>query len=202
MNLRHILAASAVASALILTGAACSSPDTAPVEVTSPVAITPSASPVPNISTPNNSDVDAILITVNGFYAYVTTPENASKISAAGERFANRTEVTDEEVLQFAKDYPEIFQHFDVSTPDNIKSAYGQLVTGASLAQTAPGIKIVAPAESVKLNGDTATVNSTMVTVSTPEKTMDSAADPNSTDLIDVVKKDGKWLMVATTPLS
>lgn len=205
MNLRHILASSAVASALIFTVAACSSPAPAPVEVTSPVAITPSAPTSAPVSSPSaqvNGEEQAILTTVNGFYDYVTTPENADKIAAAGERFADRTEVSNEEVHQLAKDYPEVFQYFDTSTPENIKNAYGQMVTGASLAKTIPGIKIVVPLEAVKQNGETATVNSTMVTVSTPEKKMDSAADPNSTNLIDVVKKDGKWLMVATTPIS
>lgn len=209
MNLRNILAASAVASALMLTTAACSSPDKTPVEVTSPVAITPSAPTASAPSTPTASAASqatgeeaAILTTVNGFYDYVTTPENADKITAAGERFADRAQVSNEEVFQLAKDYPEIFQYFDVSTPENIKNAYGQMVTGAGLAQTIPGIKIVVPLEAVKQQGDTATVNSTMVTVSTPERKMDSAADPNSTDLIDVVKKDGKWLMAATTPLA
>lgn len=195
MNLRHVISSTAIASALIFTGVACSTPSSAPVEVTSPVAVTPSA-PV------TSGDEEAILTTVNGFYEYVTTPANADKVAAAGERFADRSEVSDEEVNQLAKDYPEIFQHFDTSTPQNVKNAYGQLVAGVSLAASIEGIKVVAPVEAVKQNGDTATVNSTMVKVTTPEKTMDSAADPESTDLINLIKKDGKWLMVATTPLS
>jgi hypothetical protein len=193
MNIRKILSASVLASAIIFSGTACSSP-------VNPV--TPDGLPNPNVTQQETGEEDQVVAVVNGFYDYVTTPENADRIAEAGERFSGRTEVSDEELQQMVADFPDVFKYFDTATSENVKNAYGQLVAGVSLASTVEGIKITAPKEAVKQYGSTATVNSTMVTIKTPARTMDSSADPDSIDLVQLVKKDGKWLMVATNPTS
>lgn len=197
MKINQILSASLLAGAVILSGTACSSnsPQNNSGEVTATT--TAQAS-----STNTAEDTTKILETVNGYYDFITSPDSSENIKSAGADLVGK-KATDEEIQSFAEDFSEGFQYFDTSTTQLIKSAYTVMSVGAQSLQP-DSVQISAPEESVAVNGDTATVNTTWIEVVKNGKTYPTSpeSDPDESDLIQLVKKDdGSWVIVPNSSL-
>lgn len=102
---------------------------------------------------------------VNDLYAFVLNPASYDQIIKASERFADREEVSDKELVAWAKEYPTIFRHYDISTGDKVRSAYTQLAIMAELGKKAAGVKITVPVDAITVYGDSATVDVSMAVI-------------------------------------
>lgn len=197
LKINQIFAASLIAGAVILSGTACAA--SIPEGRNTPT--TAVASPQVN-STDSTEDNAKILKTVNGYYDFIASPDSSEKIKTAGADLVGK-QATDEEIQAFAKDFPDGFQYFDTSTTQLIKSAYTVMSVGSQSLQP-DTVKISAPEESVTVNGDTATVNTTWITVVKNGKTYPTSPEstPDKSDLIQLVKKDdGSWVIVPNSSL-
>lgn len=201
LKIKQLLSASLLASMVILSGTACSAPSPSPAPEESKAQTTATASPQVN-STDSTEDTAEILKTVNGYYDFITAPESKDKIKSAGADLMGK-KATDEELQTFATNFSEGFQYFDTSTSQLIKSAYTVMSVG-STSLHAESVKISAPKESVTIDGDTAALNTTWITVTKNGKTYPTAPEstPDPSDLIQLVKKsDGSWVIVANSSL-
>jgi hypothetical protein len=196
MKIRNTLSVSVIVGAILLTGTACSS--TAVNESSPSPSSSSSISDTETLDT-QASDTEAVLTTVNGYYSFIANPESQGKIKQA-ESEITTSPVTDKELQEFATNFSEGFQYFDTSTSQLIQNAYKAMMLGSSVSQSRPGLEITVPANSVSIDGQTATVNTTWVSVTEDGKTFptDAEANPNPDDLINLVKKDdGSWVIVA-----
>jgi hypothetical protein len=199
LKIDQIFSASLLAGALILSATACSAPSPAPEG--NKAQTTATASPQVN-SADSTEDTAKILKTVNGYYDFITSPDSKDKIKSAAADLTGRN-ATDEELQTFAKSFPEGFQYFDTSTSQLIQRAYTVMSVG-SMSLQPDNVKISAPEESVNIDGDTATLNTTWISVTKNGKTYPVAAEstPDPSDLIQLVKKgDGSWVIVANNSL-
>ena len=216
MKITKILSASVLAGAVLFSGTACSFIDGGTKTESSPSASqdpksTASESPesepaeTSETSSEENSDstIEGVLETVNGYYAFATDSSSLAKTQEAARPLDGKESVTDEELATLVAAFPEGFQYFDTSNPQLIKNAYVQLISGAEAGQAMPGTKIVVPTEAVTYDGgDTATVNPTAIIISQNGEIVPSESDPYATELINLVKKDNKWVIVAESPAS
>lgn len=203
-----------LAGAVLLSSTACSSlfGGDSPVPDMSG---TPSASNIPlsgldventeETESPEDTteaDVEAIMVTMNGYYDYITQPETLASVKQAGERFSglSEAEVTDDDLDEMVADFPEGFQYFDTSSGNRIKAAYMQLLTGSSLIQSLPGLSFDVPQEAVTVAGDTATVNQTIINILKNGEDTGGDDDVNSSHLTELVKQDGTWVIVGEMP--
>lgn len=203
MKLNQIFSASLLAGAVLLSGTACAA--SIPEGRNTPVPSS-SASAEPSQTTSEDSATDntaKILTTVNGYYDFITDPESPDKIKSAGDPLVGKA-ATDEEMRTFAEDFSEGFQYFDTSTSDLIRRSYKSMSLG-SLSLTEQGsITISAPEESVTIDGDTATVNTTWISATKNGKKLRTAPEssPDASDLIQLVKKDdGSWVIVPSSSM-
>lgn len=205
LKINHILSASLLASAVILSGTACAAssipegrntPTTATADATASAESTYSAD-----ATDSTEDTAKILTTVNGYYDFITSPNSDEKIKTAAADLVGKA-ATDKQLQAFAEDFSEGFQYFDTSDSTLIKRAY-TVMSGASLSLQAQGsITISIPADAVTVDGDTATVNTTWISATKNGKKLGTAPEsyPDESDLTHLVKKDdGSWVIVANT---
>lgn len=206
MKINHIFSASLLAGAVILSGTACAAspiPDgrNTPMLTSASPQVDPTESTDSTNSADSTEDTFQILTTVNGYYDFITAPNSDEEIKSAGAHLMG-VAATDEELQTFAEDFSEGFQYFDTSDSTLIKRAY-TVMSGASLSlQDQGSITISVPEESVTVDGDTATVNTTWISATKNGKSLRTApeASPDESDLIQLVKKDdGSWVIVANT---
>lgn len=218
MKITKILSASVLAGAVLFSGTACSVLDGGKKAEGSPSASASQAPTATESSSPegqptetseapseetSDAAVEGVLETVNGYYAFSTDSSSLAKTQAAASALNGKETVTDEELATLVDGFPEGFKYFDTSSPQLIKNAYIQLLAGATAGQSMSGTKIVVPAEAVTYDGgDTATVNPTVIIITQNGEIVPSESDPYATELINLVKKDGKWVMVGEAPKS
>lgn len=197
MKINHILSASFLAGAVILSGTACAA--SIPEGRNTPTTASASAQ-VDSADT--TEDATKIVETVNGYYDFITAPDSSEKIKSAGVDVVGK-KATDEEIQAFAESFPEGFQYFDTSTTKLIQRAYTVMSVGA-LSLQPDTVKISVPEESVTVDGDTATVNTTWIAVVKNGKTYPTSPEstPDESDLIQLVKKDdGSWVIVPNSSM-
>ena len=210
MKITRILSASVLAGAVLLSTTACSVSDmfsetgssTASATASAPASPEPSESSQAEETTDTVSEQEAVAEVVNGYYTYVLMKGNLADIQAAGEPLDGKATVTDEELTTLINSLPEGFQYFDVSSPELIRNAYGQLLAGGSVGEVAKGVvEIVTPADAVTVDGDRATVNTTLASVTRDGEELNTTQDPYAADLLNLKKNDsGSWVMVAEAP--
>lgn len=200
MRINQIFSASVLAGAVLLSGTACAA--SIPEGRNTPVPSSVSAEPSQTISEDSVADNTAkILTTVNGYYDFITAPNSDETIKSAGVDLVGKA-ATDEELQTFADDFSEGFQYFDTSDSSLIKRAYTVMSVGSLSLQEQGTITISAPEESVTIDGDTATVNTTWISATKNGKKLRTAPEssPDASDLIQLVKKDdGSWVIVASS---
>lgn len=212
MKITRILSASVLAGAVLLSTTACSVSDmfsgtgsaTASATASAPASPEPSESSQAEETTDTVSEQEAVAEVVNGYYTYVLMKGSLADINEAGEPLDGKATVTDEELTTLINSLPEGFQYFDVSSPELIRNAYGQLLAGASVGEVATGVvEIVTPASAVTVEGDRATVNTTLASVTRDGKELNTTKDPYAAELLNLKKNDsGSWVMVAEAPKS
>lgn len=209
MKITRILSASVLAGAVLLSSTACSVSDMFNETGSATASATDSAKASPESSgssettetTDTVSDQAAVAEVVNGYYTYVLMKGNLVDIKEAGAPLKGKTSVTDQELEDLASRLPEGFQYFDVSSPELIKNAYIQLLAGGSVGETITGVEIVIPDNAVTVEGDRATVNTSLASVTRNGKELNSTQDPYAADLLNLKKNDsGSWVMVAEAP--
>lgn len=94
---------------------------------------------------------------------------------------------------------PEAFSHFHITDDESVTNAYmymALLIQVLFLAGEPP--EMVYPVEAVTLDGDTATLNQAMLEVGSGQENTGSTEEmlPNE-EFLELVKKDGKWLIEA-----
>lgn len=199
MKITRILSASVLAGAVLLSGTACSMLDGKKDEKISSSSTAPAESQAVETEEAVEAvdEQQAVANTVNGFYAYVSVPENAEAIKQAGEPLQGRgATASDEELNQLAESLPEGFYYFDTSSPDLIKNAYVQLLMGAGVMSSGK-MEANVPADVVVVDGDTATIDSTAIEVMMDGEKIDVPSNADAQAL--KLKKDesGSWVMVA-----
>lgn len=200
MKITRILSASVLAGAVLLSGTACSVLDMG--KKTETTATETSAVPSDYETVAPIVEGQAVADAVNGYYNYVLMEGSLDEIKQAGERFNGRDSVTDEELNELVISLPHGFQYFDTSSPDLIKTAYLQLLTGASTGEVLKGVDLMIPHEAVTVDGDTATVNSAMAVITKDGEVVDSETNPD-TKPINLKKNDsGSWVIIAEVPAS
>jgi hypothetical protein len=198
MKISKILSASVLAGAVLFSGTACAagSSDDKPAEASASAQVTPSETPTAEV-TPAVDEREAAARTVNDYYSFVSDPDNLQKIQDAGAPLKGRgATATDAELQTLVESLPLGFQYFDTSTADLIKNAYVQLLMGASVMGSA-NMELTAPADSVTVTGDTATMDTSKIETIVDGKAIDAPANSSFPDLN--MKKDdsGNWVMIA-----
>lgn len=200
MKISKILAASVLAGAVLLSGTACTSSSPSPESDGSSTA---APAPPKKNSRSANEDTTKILQTVNGYYDFITSSDAKDKVRSAGSGLMGK-QATDEDLQTLVDEFPDGFKYFDTSSSQLIKNAYTVMsVSSMSLADQG-SIKISAPEESVNIDGDTATLNTTWISVTKNGKTLKTTPEsaPDFSDLVKLVKKDdGSWVIVANSSM-
>lgn len=185
---------------VLLSGTACSSATHNPEETRTSATAQASTGETSSRST---EDTDKVLHTVNGYYDFITSSAAKDKVRVAGSSLMGK-QATDKDLQDLASNFPEGFQYFDTSSSQLVKDAYTVMSVGTMSLAEQGTIKISAPKESVTVDGDTATLNTTWINVTkngnilrtTPE------SSPDISDLIQLVKKsDGSWVIVANSSI-
>lgn len=204
MKITKIISASVLAAAVLLSASGCSNDENLDTIGTN-VAI-PTDAPNPT-ATSSESDTDlsattekdAVLLTINGYYYYISQPDSSDKLKAAEAAITERP-ASDESLKLFAEDFSEGFKYFDTSTPEKINDAYKALMIGSSAGKLNEGLKMTIPGDSVTITGDTARVNTThiKVTLDGEKKSVAPEENPEEKDIVKLVKNDsGSWVIVA-----
>lgn len=197
MKITRILSASVLAGAVLLSGTACSMLDGKKDEK---ISSSSAAKPAESQAVETSEAVDekqAVADTVNGFYAYVSAPENEEKIKQAGEPVRGHgATASDEELNQLVESLPEGFQYFDTSSPELIKNAYVQLLMGAGVMSSGK-MEANVPADIVVVDGDTATINSTAIEVKMNGEKIDVPSNAEAQALKLKKNESGSWVMIA-----
>lgn len=213
MKITQVLSASVLAGAVLFSGTACSAlgadkkPEPTSSSSAATVAPTADAKSEPSESASTEaaetvSEEQEVADVVNGYYTYALLSGSLAEIKQVGERFNGRSSVTDAELDELVTSLPQGFQYFDTSAPQLIKNAYIHLLSGASVGETMPNAEIVMPASAVTIEGDKATINSTMAEITNDGNPVASNADPYAADLINLKKNDsGSWVIVADPPV-
>jgi hypothetical protein len=164
----------------------------APVEETKKEVKSNGSGQYPDVST----SVPEILNVVNGFYDYAEKEDSLDNLMEAGQLIQQQGALTDEQAKAIVASVPDAFKYFDTSTPENVKNAYNELTATAMGVKTAgTAVKFNVSVEAVNYKGDTATVDKNNVEVSINGEVQPTfPGDPNN---LNLVKKDGKWLIVA-----
>jgi hypothetical protein len=213
MKISRILSVSVIAGAVLFSGTACSAGKTVGTPVSSPTSSTVVQSPSPSpeaLSTesvkPSDSSTEksssvtdeqkAVSKTINDFYSYVSDPSNGGAITEAGAPLQGRgNSATAEELKQLVDTLPQGFKYFDTSTPDQIKNAYVQLITG-SVVMGQGLMEANVPVSAVTVDGDTATVDSTAIEIKLNGENVPMNSSPSKT--LKLKKNDsGSWVMIA-----
>lgn len=192
MKITKTLTAALMASTVLLGATACSggekASDTPQVEQT-----------VDTVA----QDKKDIAETVDGFYAYIVDSENIDKLAndfgiiqeSKGVEITN-----DDEMAKAIKDSsPEAFVFFDAYDKQTIANSYSFIVSMALRNETDDNVVYSTPEEAISVDGDTAVVDQSMVETSGGEENK-SANGPyydEPDEKIDLIKKDGKWLVKA-----
>jgi hypothetical protein len=195
MKTVKLLSASMLISAILLSSAACAQPETTSPDPSTSVTSQP-ASEETNVS---ESDIENVLTTVNGYYNFISQPDSFENVRTAGAELTGRA-ATDEELQKFASTFSEGFQYFDTSTSNHIKKAYNAMMVGSNAGYEREGIELVAPADGVTIDGESATFNTTWISVTEKGEKYptDPETDPSPSDMINLVKEDnGTWVIVA-----
>lgn len=137
--------------------------------------------------------------TVNGLYAYVYDDKNIEDLLAVTEGIDTKDSDDDKIAAELKKASPETFSFFHTHDTQTIVNAFGyiaQLSVSAEMAST--DLPPTTPDEAITVDGDTATVEIEKLAVEGDEA---GAPTPNLSGEvdteIDLVKKDGKWLVDA-----
>lgn len=200
MKIAKTLTATLMASTLLLGATACTSGSGE------------NTSSEPKVEQTENTeakDKKEIVETVDSFYAYMADGDNLNALADSAEKIEATND--DEVAAELKKNSPETFVFFDAYDTQTIANSFSYLAETAMLnamdiVEDIPeGEKSTAvystPEEAVTVNGETATVDKSKIVVSNlgegnPDK--DAAHDGDDTE-IDLVKKDGKWLIKAPT---
>lgn len=199
MKITRILSASVLAGAVLLSGTACSMLDGKKDEKISSSSTAPAESQAVETEEAVEAvdEQQAVANTVNGFYAYVSVPENAEVIKQAGEPLRGRgATASDEELNQLVESLPEGFYYFDTSSPDLIKNAYVQLLMGAGVMSSGK-IEANTPADAVVIDGDTATIDSRAIETKLNGEKIDVPSNADTQALNLKKNESGSWVMVA-----
>lgn len=199
MKITRILSASVLAGAVLLSGTACSMLDGKKDEKISSSSTAPAESQAVETEEAVEAvdEQQAVANTVNGFYAYVSVPENAEVIKQAGEPLKGRgATATDEELNQLVESLPEGFYYFDTSSPDLIKNAYVQLLMGAGVMSSGK-MEANVPADVVVVDGDTATIDSSAIETKMDGEKIDVPANADTPALNLKKNESGSWVMIA-----
>lgn len=193
MKITRILSASMLAGAVLLSGTACAANTPEPNESST------SAQNNDQVSANTVEDTNNILSTVNGYYSFIANSENYEKVKASGAELAGK-EASDEQLSAMASNFPEGYQYFDTSSSKLIQNAYKAMMLGTGSLRIGDPLTITAPAEAVTVDGDKASLNTTWITVTEKgiTKPTEPESNPDSSDVIDLVKKDdGSWVIIA-----
>lgn len=205
MKIFRVLSASVLAGAVLLSVSGCSSAEgkgETPVAPVATLTADPSSTASPSeteSAVSETTDIDGILLTINGYYYYISQPDSSDSLKNAEASIGGSS---NEEIKQFAEDFSEGFKYFDTSTVDKIQNAYKALMIGTSAGKLNEGLKMTIPSDSVTITGDTATVNTThlKVTLNGEKKRVTPEENPDEKDLVHLVKNDsGSWVIVAKT---
>lgn len=198
MQISKILSASVLAGAVLLSASGCAAGNVDSTVGTEVATATPSPSEA-DTTLSERTDIDGILLTINGYYYFISQPDSSDSLRDAEAAITERP-ASDETMKQFAEDFSEGFKYFDTSTSDKINKAYKALMIGSSAGKLNEGLKMTVPADSVTITGDTATVNTThlKVTMNGEKKRVTPEESPAAKDVVNLVKNDsGSWVIVA-----
>lgn len=187
MKISKIISVSMLAGAVLLSGTACSANnDTKPTASSQP-------------STNTVKDEIHVVETVNGYYSFITSSGSYDKVKAAGAELVGKA-ASDDQLNAMVSNFPEGFKYFDTSNAQNIKSAYQAMMLSTGSLRDREGMKITVPEEAVAIDGNTATVNTTWITLieNGSAHPTEPESNPDMSDYINLVKKDdGSWVIVA-----
>jgi hypothetical protein len=202
MQIQKILSVSVLATALLITASGCAqtSDKENPIPPnTSNTTVEPTSNPPSSFSESTEaSDLDGILLTINGYYYFISQPDSSDKLKDAQAAISERP-ASDEAIQKFAEDFSEGFKYFDTSTVEKIQRAYKALMIGTSAGKLNEGLKMTIPADSVTITGNSATVNTThlKVTLNGEKKRVTPEQNPAEKDIVHLVKSDsGSWVIV------
>lgn len=143
------------------------------------------------------NEMPLILSAVNGFYDYTEKETSLDELMEAGQIVQKQGELTADEAKAIVAAAPEGFKYFDTSTPENVRNAYNEL-TATAMGVKAGGSPVTfnVSVEAVSYNGDTAAVDKNAVEVSVDGEVQ--PVFPGEENNLNLVKKDGSWLIVAS----
>lgn len=220
MKIVRILSASVLAGAVLLSVAACSQPESndpkpsatataAPISPVPSESATTTPSPSANTSTTSptvtvETETEAVISTIEGYYDFVSNPDSFEKVKQAGSTVTGRTEITETELTEIAASLPEGFQYFDTSNSQNITNSYSQLFARVTQSERTPGVEVSVPVEAVTITGETATVKSALIEVTSKSNThtLNATEAPYYEAVqINLVKSEtGKWVIIPEPP--
>lgn len=195
MKITHIIYTATLTGTVLLSGTACAGSNGSRDDTKTTAVAKSTEQP----STNATEDTANILKTVNGYYSFISSSENYDKVKSAGAELTGKT-ANDEQLNSMVSGFHEGYQYFDTSNSQLIKNAYKAMMLGTGSLRMGSPVTITAPADAVSVDGNKATLNTTWISVTEngvahPTK---PESNPDSSDLISLVKKDdGSWVIVA-----
>lgn len=226
MKITRTLSAAVLAGGLLLAGTACSpeTPKISPVPsasntqtatptADSTVAPSPSASatasasspvavpaetvtaPAPVAEVPRLSEAGKAAASVSSYYLFVGSEGTLDRLKATG---GITNTPTDAEAQALVAKFPDGFKYFDTSSKENVVNAYNQMFARATQAERTPGAEVNIPAESIKVDGNKAVLDSSQAAVLIGDDVKMLSEKPYfELAKIELVKKDsGEWVVI------
>lgn len=187
MNIFKALSVAAVASTLLFTATACGSEATPESD---------SSSTVQSAEATVDSKAEIVSV-VDRYYEIVSDKEQLQPLIDVSETIPEGA--SDEEAeTAVAAAAPEIFALFDLEDEHSIRNAYTFIHASSMFASMGEKLEFSVPEEAVTVDGDTAKYDGTKtVAFVDGEQQPSPEAEPVEENYINLVKKDGAWLIVA-----
>lgn len=191
MKIYRSLSVAAVATALLFGATACG--NSTPVPETAPSVQSESSAAA------SSSSPEEVAETVERYYSTISDMEKLQPLIDASQTLA--PDVTDEEASKVVTEAaPEIFGMFDIDTTEDVKNAYAFIQMSSMFPTMSENMKFEVPVSAVTLDGDTAKYDGTKTGVIVDGEAQDiPEAEPSEDTTMNLVKKDGEWLIVPPT---